>query len=38
MIKSLYIKDFAIINEISIDLKPGLTVLQERQDRVNLFY
>ena len=27
MIKSLYIKDFAIINEVSIDLTPGLTVI-----------
>ena len=27
MIKSLYIKDFAIINEVSIDLRPGLTVI-----------
>ena len=27
MIKSLYIKDFAIINEMSIDLRPGLTVI-----------
>ena len=27
MIKSLSIKDFAIINELSIDLRPGLTVI-----------
>ena len=27
MIKSLYIKDYAIINEVSIDLRPGLTVI-----------
>ena len=27
MIKSLYIKDYAIINELSIDFKPGLTVI-----------
>ena len=27
MIKSLYIKDFAIIKEVSIDLRPGLTVI-----------
>jgi len=27
MIKSLYIKDYAIINELSIDFRPGLTVI-----------
>ena len=27
MIKSIYIKDFAIIDELSIDLRPGLTVI-----------
>ena len=27
MIHSLYIKDFAIIDEMELDLKPGLTVI-----------
>ena len=27
MIKSLYIKDYAIIKEVNIDFKPGLTVI-----------
>ncbi len=27
MIKSLYIKDYAIINEVFIDFRPGLTVI-----------
>jgi DNA repair protein RecN (Recombination protein N) len=27
MIHRLYIKDFAIIDEIDIDLRPGLTVI-----------
>ena len=27
MINRLYIKDFAIINELNLELKPGLTVI-----------